>query len=106
MLMITTYYVNPTTYLMVQELGLILADVGGPLWSGLLFDPLGYVGIFVTLGLFPLYAAFLLCFFRSKDKMYAQPDSQVSSTLTYFEIIKVPVMPFKFRECIPACFAT
>ena len=67
MLMATTYFERTRTYMSICFLGIQLADAGAPLWTGLLFDSLGYVGSFLTLGLFPLMAGLLLCPFRSYE---------------------------------------
>ena len=52
MLMITTYFNRSRTHMSIFFLSIQLADVVGPLWTGLLFNYLGYVGSFLTLDSF------------------------------------------------------
>ena len=62
--MITEYYQNYPAYITVQILGIQIAELVGPLWGGLLFDLIGYTGIFVAQSATALLAGFCVCFFR------------------------------------------
>ena len=46
--MIPSYYEAFSSYISVTLLGIQMAELLGPLWGGLLFNPLGYTGIFVV----------------------------------------------------------
>ena len=67
LLMATTYFERSRTYLSVCFLGIQLAEVVAPLWTGLLYNYCGYVGYFLTLRLLPLISGLLLCYFRPHE---------------------------------------
>ena len=48
MAMISSYYNPYSSYLSAEILGIQLSVLVGPLWGGLLFNLLGYTGIFVS----------------------------------------------------------
>ena len=66
----------------------------GPIWGGLLFDALGYIGIFAVQSALLLASAFLVLYFRTYERAISQVMAQEQDALTYCKILKTPVSGF------------
>ena len=65
-----------------------MAELLGPLWGGLLFNPLGYTGIFLVQSLSILVTALMMCYFRR----YASfSDSHKASVLHNLVLLKIQI---------------
>ena len=98
MLMIPSYYSRTSSYFSIQIIGLQMADVVSPLWSGFLFSHLGYAGIFIALSLFPLVGALLLCYFKTYDASHPYEEPASSQSVGYLQVLRVPVSNYEGRE--------
>ena len=68
-IMALTYHESSASYLVALQLGFGLADMSGPLWGGLLYDSLGYSGIFwLEAGLTALCCLITLLFINHEAK--------------------------------------
>ena len=63
MTMISAYYSDNASFINAEVFGVLLSTFLGPLWGGLLFDALGYSGIFLVETVTILLIALMLCYF-------------------------------------------
>ena len=91
MMMAPAYFESYSSYLTAINLGLDLADLLGPLWGGLLFSLLGYIGIFAAQSLLSFLTSFMVLYFRSHEKSNPYRSVDSGNSLSYCALIKVPV---------------
>ena len=99
MAMISSYYEESSSYLNAEILGIQLSVLVGPLWGGLLFNLLGYTGIFAAQSVMLLFSGLLVCYFRGHERAHPLIQIQSADTLGYCAIIKSPVISVNFRVC-------
>ena len=92
MMMIPSYFPDYSSYFTANSIGLQLSDMLGPVWGGLLYNSLGYSGIFILQSAICFSSAFLLLFFlpHERSNPYHKPAT-VHSVLGYWRIFKIPV---------------
>lgn len=83
-LMASAYFRNFSSYLSVILLGIQLADLLGPLWGGLLFRLLGYVGIFMAQSVLMAAAALSILYFRRHEQAHPLVQIEEDDSLGYF----------------------
>ena len=66
--MVSAYFVESASYINAEIFGVLLAEFVGPLWGGLLFDSLGYTGLFFLQGVTILVFSLTLCYFRDHER--------------------------------------
>ena len=94
--MISTYYPNnASSYINAEIFGILLSELVGPLWGGLLFGELGYTGLFLLQSGTTLLFSLLLCYFRDHERAHPPLQIQDDDVLSYCEIFMKPV-----RGCI------
>ena len=87
--MITAYYEDISSYVTADILGFQLADLLGPLWGGLLFNSLGYTGIFLLEALTSMVTGLLLCSFQGHERAHPLLHIQELDSLSIFKIFKI-----------------
>ena len=90
-IMLPSYYETYSSYLVAFNLGIQLADAVGPVFGGLLFPYLGYVGIFALLSLICFSTAFLLLCFKPLERSNPYQEPNEATTLSYWSLFSVPV---------------
>ena len=89
--MIPSYYESFSSYMTVELLGVQLAELLGPLWGALLFNSLGYTGIFTVQSLTILVTGLMMCYFRRHERDHPLIQIQEEDRLGWCEILKTPV---------------
>ena len=86
-----SYFENYSSYIVAYGLGIQISDAVGPIFGGVLFKHLGYIGVFSLQSALCFLSAFLmLCFVGKPTRSPVLPLSQ-SSTLSIGSILLVPV---------------
>lgn len=81
--MIAAYYEDVSSYITVEVLGIQMADLLGPLWGGLLFNSLGYTGIFLVQAFTALLSGLLMCYFKPHERAHPLQHIQEEDTLAF-----------------------
>ena len=69
--MISAYYTHNASYINAEVFGTMLSGFVGPLWGALLFDLLGYTGIFLVQSATILLIGLTLCYFRGHETTHS-----------------------------------
>ena len=90
-IMIPSYFDHYSSYLVAYSLGIQLSDLVGPIFGGLLFRHLGYIGIFSAQSGLCFLSSFLLLFFRDHEARNPYRQANQATTISYWSILKIPV---------------
>ena len=89
--MITSYYRDYSSYISAKILGVQIGNCVGPLWGGLLFNALGYTGIFLVQSATTFLGGLLVCYFRKHEKANPLIQIQQPDSLGTWRLFKVRV---------------
>ena len=89
--MISSYYQEYSSFFTALMLGTQTADLIGPLWGGLLYNSIGYLGIFVTQACIILPNPFLLILFKEKERASRPANGLREKKINYKDLLAVRV---------------
>ena len=104
--MIPSYYEAFSSYISVTLLGIQMAELLGPLWGGLLFNPLGYTGIFLVQSLSILVTALMMCYFRRYERAHPLLQIQEDDQVGYCKLLTASVSSYHLREFSSECWCS
>ena len=86
-----SYYSEPSSFFVAISLGFAIGDAAGPLWGGLLFETLGYSGIFLVQAGVSFCIMLLVLYFRKYEKLNPPSPPKNGRSLGYWQVMKQPV---------------
>ena len=88
--MISAYFLEPASLFVAFNLGDSIADAGGPLFGGLLFDLLGYSGVFFAESITTAVCGLLALWFRKYEADHPLPPPS-KNTVGFCKVLRQSV---------------
>ena len=94
-MMSSIYYDGKSSYQTAFMMGYQISELIGPAWGGLLYNSLGYTGIFFAQAGVLLLSSALLCYFRSLEKKHPYVETR-GRNIKFCQFLKVQGVFFGF----------